>query len=38
LSTIRRELQQVTFASFFKIGMLVMPPALLAALGVRLLL
>jgi arsenical pump membrane protein len=38
LSTIRRERQQVTFASFFKIGMLVMPPALLAALGVRLLL
>ena len=37
LSAIRREGQEVGFWQFFKVGAVVMPPALLLALGARLL-
>jgi arsenical pump membrane protein len=38
LAAIRREGEDVTFWRFLKVGVVVMPPALLAALGVRILL
>jgi hypothetical protein len=37
LGAIRREGENVTFGRFLKVGIIVMPPALLLALGARLL-